>query len=805
MIYIIQSKINLISDYLNHNREASSIWLQSAPGTKAPGFPSSWFGYRSMIGQLREQVQKEAFEEITDKHRVGAALLLRNLYPELDQDEKDELKSLLGSVKSNLSHNFFIQEPFYIELKTYLEDLLKTYDGNIYIPNIFQIDSLTLSLLLKVFKNNANFTNDLYIGIDEDQNKQLSVVSDPEGDYFDELGLVWKYTEVGMRNMIHSFLSYGAQYVDISHHKVGTAPETKNVRNIDLLDDDIEYRAYEKVSNGKLNEDVAEICFQAIERSFETYDFANALELGIFFLNKSVSFNQNQLTQIYTILALSAHNRQFSSTMGNKDTNSFIEKNSLAALENESDPLKIALLYYRLAVLKARREKKFDEGLNWANKCINISKQEVPFPFNKYSMAWAFNIRAYIFLRKGDFDAGKEDILNAFKTAQELMSENPDSRDFCFTNSVFADNSAGIYEILGDLPNTKKWLYNSSMINGYHTTIQLYSAKAWCELHKRLLRADLVIKDSKLGLDAAREKGRADYTDLYLNFLRDFYYRTGKITEALRYMKQAVQYHTLLNDPYRATEVSFIGGKIALKGGLLDLSGELFDKVDERLFNKEQNAVFLAYRGILSAQNNDIKQAEDRFNKAIQLAVDDGERDTMAYVSCLVGIGCKTLSMEKDAAEAFMQAVSLIEMDDKDSNLTIPSLVMKIVLEHINFFGLTSENKNLFEKACKLAPIALVKNSETWWYLRSILTHIPGNAGMKPFNIVEEEWFNSILLASSQREDCSKMISSLENVFGYDITGKISELREQTETSLYKALDSEELATRQEESLFVSL
>ena len=82
-------------------------------------------------------------------------------------------------------------------------------------------------------------------------------------------------------------------------------------------------------------------------------------------------FSDSQLAYLHMTLAICAHNRQFSTVIGNDKINHFIQYHNEKALEyNKNNPLRTAIIQYRLAVVNARRAKKVIQGLKWANLSI---------------------------------------------------------------------------------------------------------------------------------------------------------------------------------------------------------------------------------------------------------------------------------------------------------------------------------------------------------------------------------------------------------------------------------------------------
>ena len=125
-------------------------------------------------------------------------------------------------------------------------------------------------------------------------------------------------------------------------------------------------------------------------------------------------------------------------------------------------------------------------------------------------------------------------------------------------------------------------------------------------------------------------------------------------------------------------------------GGIYEEAQELFSVLDtkDHEISKTSRSIFTAYRGLLYAKLNDFERSEAFADQAIKISIEEGERDTMAFVACIVGNTCSLMGLNIDSNEAIEQAFSLIELDQNGPNPTVPSLVIRVVLEYIGMHGL---------------------------------------------------------------------------------------------------------------------
>jgi hypothetical protein len=800
MIHIVRSEPNCLaayfSDKYNNSSKAIRIYLNSVGSSGAVGFPYLWAGARQLFPQFRKQLGDIEFEFIINKHKVAASLLLDLVIPSLTMDEMDQRANICANIESNLSHNFFVQEPLYLKVRDLIAELIEESGSEILIPSITNIDAPTLTIFFEIFKIPKNrYDLNIHIGLDNAYSLTLDRGNHNTKEIeFDKEGLLWRYSDFGIKNVIFSFIALGGKIENIENQG-GTLP-TINF-TLDRLDGGMEGMIFSMCENGKkLDFRDAANATLVILRAYESFDFNISLSLGRLVLTHPFPFTKEQLALLHSIVALSAHNRQFSSSLGNKLTNDFIENHLKIALENEENIARKAFLEYRMAVLKARRQRDLSAGLHWVDLIVeSANRKELVDDKRFYLEAWALNIRAYINMRNKDFQKAKDDIYRANEAILNLYKKRPNSRDIAFTTSVMADNAGALLEVMGDLYSVKGWLKKSYMASGFHITNQRFGARIWSEIHIKMLRIDLALNDTLVGLRAAKSDVNPFYEDLYLCHLGDFNSRLGDSRNAHLYWLDALKLHGQYQDEERYLNVAIIAAYCATLGGMLDEAEKLYDKIlkiSDQL-PQQAKANLAGHRAILAAYKGDFKNAELLINEAISLSSEQGELFGMAYTAGLIGKACFILKLKDECRKAYIQAISLIQEENTQLNSTIAAIKTNVILEYLNMGYSENENKELLRTALNCMPQALVRSYESWWNLPLAMSFLEKYYRTEG-DIVTNENLDKILLAASQRQDCLKILNRFLNMNALNLNNRLKDIKQATSGTMKEAIKFERAA-----------
>ena len=384
-----------------------------------------------------------------------------------------------------------------------------------------------------------NIDINIYFGLHQKYTDEwLNINTEFEQFSFGKHGIIWDYSSVGIKNFIFSLMISGANFEECGELDVLENAERVKIPQ-EVIEDSPEVQFYNKLkAGGTLRESEVLYGFNLIKHAFEVYDYLVALNIGILCLEKEIAFSEEQLGELHTLLGLATHNVQFSSSQGNQETNDYIEFNNLKALEYLApNDIQRAFIYYRLSVLFARRKGELDEGMIWAEKCIEFCKKNNQ-DLAIYCGAWAYNIRAYIFYRRKEKEAALMDMKLVIKQMDDLRKRHPLSRDINFSYAVFNDNLSALQADLGDFYGVLECFKNSSLVDGYQNWNIAMSSALWIKLHKIFLRLDLAIQDAELGANAAIEVTRPTHYNLYIKQLCALNFQLGAMDNCFKYIKK---------------------------------------------------------------------------------------------------------------------------------------------------------------------------------------------------------------------------------------------------------------------------
>lgn len=775
------------------------IWLepQTLDDTKSIGFPVVWAGAKIVFNHYKQLLDDQQFQNITQKHKIAASIFTSD-QNHLSLQELEEKQALCARLESNLTHNFFVQEPFYQVVSNLFSEFMMSQSTRLLIPDITTIDAPTLTVLFQVFKSNSNGYSSVDIGLDPkfDITKESTDFSEIDGeqDHFDESGLLWHYSTFGIKNVIFSFMAMGGKIEENVPH----APQSFiHLSQSTIIDNEQEVLVYKMcLEKGSLDKAKASLAHQVVLNAFHLFDFSIAIGLGKLVIDSPFPFTKTQRAEIHSVLALATHNRQFSSALGNEATNSFIEHHLSRAYEYEQDMTRKAFLQYRMAVLKARRQKDLIGGMEWANLTLNQADDErVPDHFRKYIKAWALNIRAYIHMVSRKLEEAEEDMKEANFLTQQMKEQGYQSRDFAFTVSVMADNMGALTELMGNPYQIKSWLTSSYEASGWHLTNQRFGARIWSEAHLKTLRVDLAIKDTLIGLDASRKDANPFYEDLYLAHLGEFHQRINQTEKALNYFNQSLGIHHQYYSKQRYINVCLLAAKCAISGRFLDEGIRLINLVTqlEEELDQDQQTHLILLKCRLAAEVGDEEAVSSLAQEAINRSVSKGELFDMIYTTSVLGNVCERMGQMQECLEFYEKGMGLIELNDAELKSAAASIACNHQLKYLSITQDNELSKKLLPLMLASMPTALVRSSEAWQHLH-ILLELFHDADLEVWHTTDTRFLYAILLAGLQRSDCEHWVSSIIKKSGRKTKHDFGKFKKMTQQSLHHVIKNNSAA-----------
>ncbi len=283
------------------------LWLY-APGREQ----EAWAAVRALVAQLVEQTGSARVGALLARHAPAAGFAFGSTRAALDARGRAQADDWAAGLRSHLSHNFFLQRPLFEAWGALLSELLATTDRALFVPSPYRLDMPSLA----AFKM-------LVFGPSGVAKLLLGWVDDAPDPSQDEHGIVWGYARAEL-----DALALGVQQLPGASSREAPA----------------------RGSAGGLaarHEPEQTTDLAALRQAFGAFAFTAALRLGLALEAGGLVTDAADQAELHAIIALSAHNRQFSAA-GNRRLAAFIERHLLAALRHEARPAERSALCYRL-------------------------------------------------------------------------------------------------------------------------------------------------------------------------------------------------------------------------------------------------------------------------------------------------------------------------------------------------------------------------------------------------------------------------------------------------------------------------
>ncbi len=640
-----------------------------APEQRMSGVPSNpvpWAGCRSLLGAL-ESLEPEAFCLLVQRHRIAFSMLYPGVRSGLSEAENITYRQVVGTLHSNLSHNYFIHQLFIDLWYDVFEDIYETFNFALALPEVTRVDGPTLALLKNFISRRAELDVPIFVGHDPAGTPVTKY--DEKGEpilHTDENGLLWGHTDLGVQSFLFALRSIPNTEMMPEDHTLWVSAGPENLPTVlsvryGTLDDDFGWQ--DRLSGeGSVPSDreIAEV-LQCMRSAFTLYDFDCALALGVWLLSVSDRIAEDALGEVYHTAGLSAHNRQFESFMGHPGTNKFLHDCFTSALSCEITETATGYLYYRLAVVHGRRNKDFLTGMGWANKLADFCAAKSNGEWNLL-YAWCLNIRAYLHANLKNKQAARKDIQLAFSLIkQDAAQALPEERELIFTASLVADNAATLADLSGDLAQGKIWLHESDHIIGKHGGNNLYAPKAWIKVHNRMTRPDLSLKAARVGLEGARQHRHPFLKDLYLINIGEAYFRMGAYEMAETFYLRALRVQKKYKDGVRQRVTYELLLSNALAAGAQLSAVKYYDALAAEKGDGLLTASLAVYALQLGGKLAD-QQLLDRMNDAIRAVAEQGVPEQITHLNLLLARICSGKGYREWSEEAENNAAATLKV-----------------------------------------------------------------------------------------------------------------------------------------------
>lgn len=724
------------------------------------GWVEPWCVLRRMLPNLREIRGPETVSAALERHSVAASFVLPGRRGSLDSSAALHRKKLAARLTSHMTHNEIVQDQLFEEIAGLFHDLLSP-EIRVVLPNIARLDPSSLALIRTMYRLFPKSSPALVMGYEPTGSTEE-----------DDCGILWEYSPVAVKTFVHGFHSLeGFQFLELL--RVDADPPPCPDRRVDPVDPDLETRAWRSLQKlsvqprSELPEKTGKLVLAAIDHCFEAYAFRPLLKLGLELLQRVGGLAADDEARARTMVALSAHNRQFISR-GNHRLAAFLEHHYRRALELESVPLRCVCLLYRLAVTVGRRQGRIVPALALTDRGLEILAAN-DFPPEEAAMqeAWLRNIRAFLLMRQKRLERAFEEEQRAVALLDRCEQRSEVLRaDARLSRAVVADNLAELAILIQDEDQRNCWHCATQELVGGWLDLGHLTSRMWMSFHRAGLRLDQAKIHAEAGARESRRKHVYVLEYIYLVNLADFYYRLGDPARALALYDEASPFRDLLGEEVD-TRIPVEAGQIAaaVRLGELERAGEELERLirQHSKASAGERAELEATAGWLAALGGEAEVAETRINQAIELAVESGIRDVLLRIALLAGRTCRHLGREADARSAYLRALEISQTGGPDEPVTSADLV-EALHGLLSCRAGTSENLQML---VSLYPEALREDPEAWWRLGELLDVLCESAerGAKWLGDPEPaSALATIRRAASQRADCRERIALMGSI-----------------------------------------
>lgn len=728
--------------------------------TAQPHFSRSWECTRQIVAKLRSRLPQAKVADVLAQHSAAATIVLNELDPAWEPAECPARESFAAQLSSHMTHNWTVQYPLFTEWGKIISELIGESNLSIIVPSVAALTWEDAAVLKSLVRHKPIPPPNLILGIDSLLETEI-----------DQDGLIFSIPIIRQKKFIRD-LQLISETVVIEDPPSGLETldktNTPSARNLDL--ESLTFATL--TSPGPANRDTSGQAYRAVWHAFRGFGFTTALRLGRALIDARPALSDEEEPEIHSIIALSAHNRQFRSD-NNSSLAQFIQSHLNAALARESRPLYRCALLYRLAVTLGRRLGRIEEALRITEEAllavVATAADGIPALLCSYQEAWIRNIRSYLFMRQKRFSEAFEEAKSAFELLQVVvpgvapsdLREFKDGatmwlRDAKASQSVIGHNLVNLAKMQGkDRREIETLLYQASIPISEIDGSERFEARVWVNFFLEGFRLDAAIKKCSSGLESAKQEQSADLEYYYIARMADICFRLGRLQESIRYFEAALDIRQRCG-LRRSISVEILYALANFRAGLLDNAERMLAKLsDDAEIPQDLRGQFLAWSAVTRAAREGKKsgsEIEHLLTSAAGFAQASGSTEMMARVTSISGYAWQ-LANDLDKAVELYSSVLRMEV-----GATPYWLLSAVGLQECR-----DESQALALRSLLVAPSVLT-HPETWWLLPRLLSQLEIIGRVSPVVFQSDELagpLDTVLAAASLRADCSRSVAGL--------------------------------------------
>lgn len=711
---------------------------------------------RLLLPQFRRLVGDNEINRILEKYKLVTSLIFPCLMEHLTEQEKLEQTIICARLSSNITHNRIAKTTINENCVALIMEVAKVQTFKIAIPDVRHLDVGSIDVIKVLKKQHSEHAPDILMGFNPDWGKERI-------DY--KNGLVY-YSSVDALINIQAFV-YSFEAIADTVSEIETNHEAIELGSlkdrIDILDDAIVLSALELITSDDYEETTEnnELMMEAIWHSFKLYDFTMALKLAHPFMEKSPNISRKAKGEMYHIIGLSAHNRQFFS-QGNENLGLFLKRMFERTLEYEENPENRVGAIYRLIVTLSRRLNLHEEAFQQFEFAISELDTLTFDPAHRALLkGWVLNINSFVLMRSRRINEAIKYHEDAFDLLKDVQSNIEHlNKEIRFTQAVLAENLTTLSSLINDRMRMKYWCSIEESYSREWPGLSAVPFAEWQQFYYKGFELNKALENAQKGVRKAADNFEYILEYFFTMSLADINIRLGNYEEALTYFKKSMSFQAQL--AYNFTSATSL--KIGVVSSMIGLRrfDEALNYTKEMISQNESESPFdqieiYILQAFTHAHLKNFEKSDEIINKAIDLAVEEGNFNLLIHTACKAGDLCQLLGRKEDALNAYCQALEIMESQADATNAS------NIVEINLGLFEMNQTDFSPLLAAIRSLPNALKTNYAVWQHLNRFLSNylrVTEKTSLDFFKSSESE-LTSIIRAAKQREDCKQNLELL--------------------------------------------
>lgn len=720
---------------------------------------------RLLTPQFRRLIGEKEVDQLLEKHKLVTSLFFPVLKRLLTPQELREQEIICARLSSNITHNRIAKTTINETCVELIMELAKEDGVKIIIPDVRDLDVGSIDVLKLLLKQYPETAPDIVLGFNPDWGKETI---DREN------GLVY-YSSVdaliNIQAFAYSFQAIADSVTEIEADDVSfdALPLTTK---LDAIDEAIALHALDLLSEDDYveTEENNDLIKTAIWRSFKLYDFTMALRLAFSFMEKLPKISRKDKGELYHIIGLSAHNRQFFS-QGNENLGRFLERTFELTLEHEENPENRIGAIYRLIVTLSRRLNKHEEAFEYVNHAISeLETNDFDPAHHALLKGWVFNINSFVLMRRRRIDEAIKYHEDAFDLLKNVTSNVEHlNKEIRFTQAVLAENLTTLSSLMNDRTRMEYWCKIEESYSKEWPGLSAVPFAEWQSFYYKGFDLKKALENAEKGVSKAAGNFEYILEYFFTMSLADINIRLGNYEDAFTFFKKSLLFQSQIAYDFTSGLSLKIGVALSLLG--LNKYKEALTwaegMVSEYDAPKDLIEIYIV-QALAYARFEESEKSEERINEAIDMAVEEGNFDVLIHTACKAGDLCQLLGRPEDALNAYQQAQEIVESREDETNAS------NMVAVNLGLFEMNRTKVSDLISAVKYFPAALRSNYAVWTSLNRFLNAYLEltEDGREELTSACREELNIVLKVAGQHEACKENMSLLARMNDKEVLTK---------------------------------